>query len=100
VAEFVTGHDVWFTRAEIANGPWTAWTGRGAGDVTTNPLFVNMFGGDFHLQASSPAIDAGTPTGAPGNDVENRARTPPPDIGAYERVTSSTWWLCLPLVCK
>ena len=40
---------------------------------------------DFHLTASSPAIDAGTALYAPATDRDGRARTGAPDAGAYER---------------
>ncbi len=39
--------------------------------------------GDYHLQAASPAIDAGSPT-APMDDLEGRPRDARPDLGAYE----------------
>jgi hypothetical protein len=42
-----------------------------------DPLFVDANSGEFHLQAGSPAIDAGTNVGLPYNGVA-------PDIGAYE----------------
>jgi hypothetical protein len=42
-----------------------------------DPLFVDVNHGDFHLQAGSPAIDAGTSVGLPYNGDA-------PDIGAYE----------------
>jgi hypothetical protein len=45
--------------------------------VYGDPLFVNAGGGDFHLQANSPAIDAGVDVGLPYNGAA-------PDIGAYE----------------
>jgi len=84
-AEFVSGHDPWFTRAEIADGTWTAVTGQGQGSVTADPLFVSGWSGvDLHLQAGSPAVDAGSADGAPSDDAEGRPRDAAPDIGAYE----------------
>ena len=41
---------------------------------------------DAHLLQDSPAIDAGTTSGAPLNDFVGHARDALPDIGAYE------WW--------
>jgi hypothetical protein len=40
---------------------------------------------DFHLESSSPCIDAGKFTFL-SNDIEGNDRTitPPPDLGAYE----------------
>lgn len=48
---------------------------------------VNLSIGAFdpHLQAGSPAIDAGTTDGAPSVDFDNHPRVNSPDIGAYER---------------
>jgi len=57
--------------------------------------------GNYHLQAGSPAIDAGTATGAPSDDLEGRSRDVHPDIGAYERrVWVPTAWVYLPLILK
>jgi hypothetical protein len=39
---------------------------------------------DVHLQAGSPAINAGTASGAPTVDIDNGLRESSPDIGAYE----------------
>jgi hypothetical protein len=48
-----------------------------------DPRFVSAQ--DFHLMAGSPAINAGTSSGAPATDLDNRARSDGhPDIGAYE----------------
>lgn len=54
-----------------------------------NPLFINYQAdgsGDYHLQASSPAVDAGTSMDAPSNDFDNYPRPygAAYDIGAYE----------------
>jgi Protein of unknown function (DUF1565) len=62
--------------------------------VTTNPQFVNNTGdqtGDYHLQSTSPAKDAGTSTGAPSTDFDGNTRPQGTgyDIGAYEYVSSS-----------
>jgi hypothetical protein len=53
-----------------------------------DPRFVNSAGGDYHLGAGSPAVDAGTATGAPIVDFEGdpRPQGTAPDIGADEMV--------------
>lgn len=62
----------------------------GAGNISANPLFVRpAWGttGDYHLQAGSLAIGAGTSVGAPDIDLEYNPRPGPAgyDMGAYER---------------
>jgi hypothetical protein len=54
----------------------------------TNPLFLDALAGDFRLLAGSPAIDAGSPSGAPSVDIAGTTRPQGPafDIGAFERV--------------
>jgi hypothetical protein len=54
------------------------------GNIAADPQFVDAAGGDYHLAASSPAIDAGTSVSAPVFDLDDRARVGLPDIGAYE----------------
>lgn len=59
----------------------------GAGMIyNTDPLFVNEIGGDYRLQACSPAVDAGTTTGAPADDLDENPRPVNAgiDMGAYE----------------
>jgi hypothetical protein len=55
-----------------------------SGTVSANPMFVGS--GDYHLQASSPAIDRGTSSGAPATDFDGNARPVGSgyDIGAFE----------------
>ena len=64
-----------------------------AHDVTgQDPQLVNPAGGDFHLMAGSPAMDAGSNAGAPTVDFEGTPRpldgdgdgTPAVDIGVDE----------------
>jgi hypothetical protein len=43
-AEFVTGRDGDFTRAEITDGTWAALTGQGQHDVTDDPRFISAGG--------------------------------------------------------
>ena len=40
----------------------------------TDPKFVNINTGDFHLTANSPAVNAGTSTDAPSYDMDGMAR--------------------------
>ncbi len=51
-----------------------------------NPQFVNPGAGDFHLQANSPAIDAGLALASVTDDFDGfpRPRGPGYDIGAHE----------------
>jgi hypothetical protein len=63
--------------------------------VTKDPLFVSYTGdqtGDYHLQSTSPAINAGTISGAPTTDFDGNARPQGAlyDIGAYEFGLSTT----------
>jgi len=53
-------------------------------NITTDPAFVG--GGDYHLQAGSPCINAGIATELSfiTTDYEGDAISDPPEIGAYE----------------
>lgn len=54
--------------------------------ATLDALFVNVMANDYHLNANSPAIDAGTSTNAPLVDLDNNPRPYGNgyDIGCYE----------------
>jgi hypothetical protein len=54
-----------------------------SGNINLNPLFVNAAGGDFHLQAGSPAINNGTNVGLISDFAKNPVSNPP-EIGVYE----------------
>jgi len=53
------------------------WTRNGTGNLNANPQFVAPVNHDYHLQASSPAIDAGDPAAAADPDL---TRT---DLGVF-----------------
>jgi len=55
--------------------------------VAAPPALFVAPGSDFHLLATSPALDAGTVVGAPGVDLEGNPRPVGAgvDLGAYER---------------
>lgn len=57
-------------------------SGSAANSVTANPLFVSST--DFHLQVGSPARSAGLAAYPTGTDRDGRARSSPPDIGAFQ----------------
>ncbi len=54
--------------------------------IEGDPQFVNPASGDFHLRNTSPAIDKGSPDGAPNVDFEGNPRPQGAgyDIGAFE----------------
>ena len=56
-------------------------------NLVQDPLFLNPASGDFHLQTSSPARNAGTDLSAeiPPYDRDGKIRTAPWSIGAYEK---------------
>jgi hypothetical protein len=59
----------------------------GEGNITNEPVFVDLAGGDFRLQSNSPCIDAGINIEASGStDFEGNPRIARlrVDMGAYE----------------
>jgi hypothetical protein len=71
----------------------------GPGSLSVDPQFVDAAAGDYHLAQGSPAINAGTPAGAPPDDRDGvpRPQMGGVDMGAYERVSSSVF---LPAVMR
>ncbi len=58
----------------------------GIGNVTGNPKFRNLGGGNLRLSSGSPCINSGTSLGAPSDDLDgnSRPRGGGYDMGAYE----------------
>ncbi|HUW12953.1 MAG TPA: right-handed parallel beta-helix repeat-containing protein [Anaerolineae bacterium] len=77
----------------------------GPGDMSADPLLVDVSGGDYHLSPNSPVIDRGTSTAAPSTDFDGQARpfdgdrdgAATVDIGADE---VHVRWAYLPMVLK
>lgn len=53
------------------------------GELTGNPLFVNVTANDLHLTSGSPARGKGTNLGGT-LDYDNKPVSNPPDLGAYQ----------------
>jgi hypothetical protein len=56
----------------------------------SNPLFTNAGGDVFTLQTGSPALGAGTHTGAPTYDILGNIRPNPPSIGAFDAASGGS----------
>lgn len=88
LAWYGTAHDPFTIDHAIVNGlkhdlgscPANSLCGVAPGVVNDS---IDAF--DAHLLPDSPAIDAGTPDGAPAVDFDGRPRDAAPDIGACER---------------
>jgi hypothetical protein len=77
-------------RNNLAFGNKSGFTGSGitySKNVTADPKFVDAAGGNFRLQAGSPALSIAEAGYVPAKDVEGTARPQGagPDLGAYER---------------
>jgi hypothetical protein len=74
----------------IITGSNNLWFGNGGSpsgftsNINSDPLFANTSNKDFHLQALSLAIGAGSITTVPTYDHDGLIRPAPPSIGAYE----------------
>ncbi|MCB9781815.1 MAG: hypothetical protein H6751_02485 [Candidatus Omnitrophica bacterium] len=56
----------------------------GEGNIDADPKFVDISGGDYHLQRGSPCIDSGTDTGVMVDFDGNPRPVGDYDMGAYE----------------
>ena len=69
----------------------------GTGNKNEDPRFMDAAINDYHLQAISPAVDAGTIDGATAIDLDGNLRDAYPDMGAYEWVGRRVY---LPMAIK
>lgn len=61
-----------------------------SGTLIANPLFVDAPAHNYQLQSGSPAVGAGTMSGAPSTDFAGVPRTSQDDVGAYQYVGATT----------
>ncbi len=80
---------LWYANGQNTRGDGTI--NPGSVNIYEDPLFVDVGGGDFHLGAGSPAIDAGVAAPAAREDAEGNARPDciTWDVGAYEAQTGT-----------
>ncbi|HVN19520.1 MAG TPA: chondroitinase-B domain-containing protein [Dongiaceae bacterium] len=85
--DFPHDHNIYYRPRDRAIRGWAilgANAELGEGDRIADPKFVNMAGGDFHLQPDSPAIRAGVNLGYSKDIEDNPVPASSPDIGAYQ----------------
>lgn len=61
-----------------------AGIGQEAGGISGDPLFVSASAGNYHLQTGSPAIGKGVPVPCVTDDLDGKARSSRPTLGAFE----------------
>ena len=88
--------DAYFTSSTLSqcggcitgsNNLWFGLSGapsQTTGNITVEPLFINLTAFDFHPQAGSPAIGAAASSPIPAYDHDGLIRPSPPAVGAYE----------------
>jgi len=84
-------HNQYLNNLVFQNGPanWNLQNGiTSVGSISADPQFANYQSdgtGDYHVAASSPAINVGTGTGAPAIDINGALRpASSPDLGIYQ----------------
>lgn len=87
ITPFIDYNDVWSHTVANYDLPGSMVTG--THNISQDPLFANPAVSDYHLQADSPAVDAGDPAGAPpapNHDIDGETRPigARVDIGADE----------------
>jgi len=85
----VIGYEDEFTLDDIAGGRWDSYCGQDSNSSAisnADMLFLDLDSWDLHLCSSSPAIDTGSQTHAPGDDYDGNIRPQGDDydIGAFE----------------
>jgi hypothetical protein len=83
----VQGIETWMGETNVELDPLFVSPGSwDDGDTSADPSDDRFVEGDYRLREGSPAIDAGTPSGAPATDLDGTARPCGEgiDIGAYE----------------
>jgi hypothetical protein len=85
------GYNAWPIYSNAYNlANWKTTTGQDAHSITSDPVFVST-GIDFHLQSTSPAIDAGVNVSLISDYEGNHIwQGMAPDIGAYEYQSGSS----------
>ena len=90
---FVSDHNAVTNRFSTDDGEsiltlaqWHDATKEDGNSFVSDPAELFVGANDYHLSATSPAIDAGSSLGAPNVDIEGNGRPfgPAYDIGAYE----------------
>ena len=85
--DFPHDHNIYWRPRDRAIRGWAllgANAELGVGDQVADPKFVNMAGGDFHLQPDSPAIGRGVALGYTKDADDKPVPASSPDIGAYQ----------------
>jgi hypothetical protein len=100
---FVNSGDTWGAGSYLTMKNNVYYNSSGGGTQSNNysgdPLFVNLGGGDYHLQFGSPAIDAGVNLGYTVDyDGVSVPQGSLPDIGAYEYVSGGVQRLATPSI--